>query len=230
MLINAFNKLSLASDILLVLFLVSCLVQLTFAFLEKEKYRRIEKPFCLGLLTAFTAVTLPNHPLIYIATFLGMLGDIFVILPKKPFFYMGAACFFGGFVCYALEGLVFLMNGNVPPYMIVVIVSTYVVMLFAITFLIGKRIAPNKGEMIGIGLYLAPLVTLIPIMVFLTAKGGGVMYLSLIGAIFFLTSDSLITFTKYIKKFKKYDFYVMGTYLIAQLLIVLGFTLTYLVK
>ena len=230
MIIEAFKKFSVASWILLSLFLVSCVIQLTFAFLEKEKYRRIEKPFCLGLLTAFAAVTLPNHPMIYIATFLGMLGDILVILPNKKAFYVGAFCFFSGFVLYALEGLLIFMGGNVPIYMIVVIITTYVVMVFALIFLVGLRIAKHKGEAIGIGLYLSPLFTLVVIMCFLTAKGGGVMYLSLIGTLFFLFSDCLITFTKFVKKFKRYDFYVMGSYLIAQLLIVIGYTLTYLIR
>lgn len=230
MIADAFKNMSVASYILLGLFIAACIVQLTFAFLEKEKYRRIEKPFCLALLTAFAAVTLPNHPMIYIATLCGMIGDILVILPNKKCFYVGAFCFFSGFVLYALEGLLILMGGNISVYAVVVIITTYIVMTIAIIFLLGKRITPSKGEMIGLGLYLGPLFTLVVVMVYLTVKGGGVMWLSLIGSIFFLSSDLLITFTKYVKKFKRYDFYVMGTYLIAQLLIVLGYILTYLAK
>ena len=180
------------------------------------------------MLTAFAAVTLPNHPFIYIATFLGMIGDIFVILPKKPFFYAGAASFFLGFVFYALEALIVYMSANVPLFMILVIIGTYVVMFFMFAFFVGPKIKLNRGEQIGLGLYLSPLVTLVVIMVFTAVKGGAMMYLSLIGSIFFLSSDLLITYTKYIKKFKRYDFYVMGTYLIDQFLIVIGFTLSYL--
>lgn len=225
---EAFAKLSIPSIILLALFFVAVVVQLIFAFFELEKYRRIEKPLLLALLTAFVAVTLPNHPFIYIATFLGMIGDIFVILPKKPFFYAGAASFFLGFVFYALEALIVYMSANVPLFMILVIIGTYVVMFFMFAFFVGPKIKLNRGEQIGLGLYLSPLVTLVVIMVFTSVKGGAMMYLSLIGSIFFLSSDLLITYTKYIKKFKRYDFYVMGTYLIAQFLIVIGFTLSYL--
>ena len=230
MLITAFNKLSIASIILLILFFVASIIQLFLAFTEKEKYRRIEKPFCLGLLTAFAAVTLPNHPLIYLATFLGMLGDIFVILPNKKFFYLGAFTFFMGFIFYALEGLFVLNGGDVPIFMTVVIFATYAVMVVVLGFLVGPKIADNMGEAVGIGLYLAPIFSVVTIMVFLTAKIGLLMFLSLIGILFFLASDLTITYTKFIKKFKKYDFYVMGTYLIGQVLIVLGFTLTYMIK
>lgn len=230
MLIDAFNKLNIASVILLILFGIACVIQLVFAFFELEKYRRIEKPFLLALLTAFAAVTLPDHPFIYAATFVAMLGDIFVILPNKKFFYLGAFCFFMGFLFYALEALVKYMGGSTPIYMFVVIFGTYIVMVITLGFFIGPRIADNMGESVGIGLYLAPLITLIPIMTYVTVKGGYFMFLSLIGVCFFLFSDSLITYTKFVKKFKRYDFFVMGTYLIAEFLIVMGFTLSYLAR
>ena len=230
MLIEGFKRLSIPSLVLLILFFFACVIQLVLAFAEQEKYRRIEKPLCLALLTAFAAVSLPNHPFIYIATFMGLLGDIFVILPNKKFFYLGALTFFLGFVFYALEGLIVLMDKAVPLYMILVIIATYLVMFFVFAFFIGPRLTSKRFDQIGIGLYLAPLITLVPIMSFLTAKGGGVMYLALIGIIFFLSSDLTITYTKFVKKFKRYDFYIMMTYLIGQVLIVLGFTLTYLVR
>ena len=231
MLAKAIGNLSIASIVLLSLFVVASIVQLVFAFLEKEKYRRIEKPFCLALLTAFVAVTLPNHPFIYLATFAGMLGDIFVILPNKKFFYLGAFTFFLGFVFYGIEGLSRLYANPIPYYMIIVMVATYVVMVVVFGFFIGPRITNNNmGDSVGIGLYLSPIFTLITIFSFLTSKVGYFMFLSLIGIIVFLSSDLTITYTKFIKKFKRYDFYIMGTYLIGQLLIVLGFVLTYLAK
>ncbi len=230
MLVDAFSKLSVASYILLALFIVASIIQLVFAFLEKEKYRRIEKPFCLGLLTAFVAVTLPNHPALYVATFLGMLGDIFVILPNKKFFYLGAFAFFLGFVAYALEGFIRLDPDPIPLYMIVVMAATYVVMVVVFGFFIGPKLTPNTGEDIGIGLYLSPLITLVPIFTYFTAHVQYFMFISLIGVVFFLTSDLTITYTKFIKKFKRYDFYVMGTYLIAQFLIIMGFVFTYFAK
>ena len=231
MLQEAFSKLSIASIIMLALFVVASIIQLVFAFLEKEKMRRIEKPFCLGLLTAFAAVTLPNHPFIYIATFAGMLGDIFVILPNKKFFYLGAFTFFVGFVLYGLEGLFKMWSESIPTYMIIVIAATYIVMVVALGFFVGPRITNNNmGDSIGIGLYLAPIFTLVTIFSFLTAKVGYFMFLSLIGILFFLSSDLTITYTKFIRKFKRYDFLIMGTYLIGQVLIVLGFILTYMVR
>ena len=230
MLFEAFNKLSIASVILLILFFIASIIQLIFAFLELEKYRRIEKPFLLGLLTAFAAVTLPNHPFIYIATFMGLLGDILVILPNKKCFYLGALTFFLGFVFYALEGIIFMCEGNLPIAMWVVIGVTYLVMFAMFAFFVGPRITKKRFDSIGIGLYLSPIVTLITIMTYLTSHIGYLMFLSLIGIIFFFASDLTITYTKFVKKFKRYDFYIMGSYLIGQVLIVLGFVLNYLVK
>ena len=231
MFVEGFQKLSIASIILLSLFGVACIIQLVFAFLEKEKYRRIEKPFCLALLTAFVAVTLPDHPFLYLATFVAMLGDIFVILPNKKWFYLGAFAFFLGFVLYGVDGMFRLYAKDIPTYMIIVMAATYIVMVVALGFFVGPKLTKNNmGESIGIGLYLAPIFVLITIFAFLTSKVGGLMFLSLIGICFFLFSDSTIVYTKYIKKFKRYDFYIMGTYLIAEFLIIMGFTLTYLTK
>lgn len=63
-----FENLNIASYIFLGLFAVATIIQLVFAFLEKEKYRRIEKPFPMIFLTIFIIVTFPRHPFIYIAT------------------------------------------------------------------------------------------------------------------------------------------------------------------
>lgn len=230
MLGEALNKLSIASIILLSLFIMASIIQLVFAFLEKEKYRRIEKPFCLGLLTAFAAVTFPDHPFLYIAPFLGMLGDIFVILPNKKFFYLGAFTFFLGFIFYGIEGVAYMLQGDLPLFMRVVIIAIYIVMVVVLGFLVGPRLTDNMGESVGIGLYLSPIFALTSLMVYLTAHVGYFMFLSLIGILFFLSSDLTITYTKFVKKFKRYDFYIMGTYLIGQFLIVLGFTLTYLAR
>ena len=225
---NVFSKLSIASIVLLVLFLVASIVQLVFAFLEKEKYRRIEKPFCLALLTAFAAVTLPDHPFIYIATFLGMLGDIFVILPNKKFFYLGAFTFFLGFISYAIEVLKYALDMKISISMFIVFAATYVICVVFFGFVVGPKVTSNGGDAIGIGLYLAPLFTLVMVMVYFVSQYGRFAFLSLIGILFFLSSDLTITYTKFVKKFKRYDFYIMGTYLLGQLLIVLGFVLSYL--
>jgi len=52
------------------------------------------------------------------------------------------------------------------------------------------------------------------------------MFLSLIGSIVFIISDSILVVTHFGFKFKRYDFYIMLTYLVAELLIISGFVLT----
>ena len=221
-----FENLNIASYVFLGLFILASIIQLIFAFLEKEKYRRIEKPFLLLFLSLFAVVTFPNHPFIYVATICGLLGDIFVILKPKRFLYFGALAFFLGFVFYALEALLFILNGNVSWIMWVVIGVYYAAMMIFIIFTIGKRLVHKNRDLVGLGLYLSALLTLLPILVYTTSQYGHAMFLAIIGNVFFIFSDFTIVYTKFVKKFKRYDFYVMLTYLLAQALIVLGFILS----
>lgn len=221
-----FENLNVASYVFLGLFLLASIVQLILAFLEKEKYRRIEKPFTLLFLTIFAAVTFPNHPLIYVATLLGLLGDIFVILKPRRFLYFGALAFFLGFVSYCLEALLFILKGNVSWIMWVVIGVTYSALLIFIIFFVGRKLVHKNKDVVGLGLYLSGLITTLPVMVYTTAHHGYAMFLAVIGICFFIISDFTIVYTKFVKKFPRYDFYIMLTYLLAQALIVLGFVLS----
>lgn len=221
-----FENLNIASYIFLGLFVVATIIQLIFAFLEKEKYRRIEKPFPMMFLTIFTIVTFPRHPFIYIATTYGLLGDIFVILKPRRFLYFGALAFFLGFVSYFIEAFLFVLKGEVSWIMWVVVGLTYAIMFIFIFFFVGQKLVKKNRDVVGLGLYLSALITLLPVMVYTTSQFGHVMFLAIIGQILFMSSDFTIVYTKFVKQFKRYDFFIMLTYLLAQLLIVSAFVLS----
>ena len=103
-------------------------------------------------------------------------------------------------------------------------------MLLFIGFIFGKRLTKSTFDALGIGIYLAIFFALLPLFVYMTSKQVGVMYIALIGLVIFLLSDITIVFTKFVTKFKRYDFFIMLTYLIGQSFIVLGYVLTYLIR
>ena len=64
------------------LFIISSLFNIMCGFFEKEKARRISKPFCLIFLGIAAAIALPRFFLIYCGCFLGSIGD-FLLLYKS---------------------------------------------------------------------------------------------------------------------------------------------------
>lgn len=219
------SNLSIPTYIMFGLFVATAIVQLIFAFLEKEKYRRIEKPFCLLTLAIFACVTLPTKPLIYIGALLGMIGDILVIIKDKKYFNWGVFSFFLGHLCYFTQIILMMVNKNADIYLYFIPLGCFVVFYIPLYFFL-KKFAKNFAEGLGMALYYATLFTLLPFTIIAFIICGSYMYLGIIGASFFIISDLIILYTKYFKKFKRYDFYIMFTYLIAQCLIILSLVLT----
>lgn len=211
--------------IFLGLFLVASILQLIFAFTENQKFRRREKILCMLMLGIAAIFALPNEPLIYVGAFLGMIGDLLVL--RKKTFIGGVVAFFLGHICYIVETLWRIIGfENLKPMNYVVIALTYLVVAFVMYSLCKKSKSHTKLDSIGQSLYFAILVAYIPVYVTAVAKVGSFMFLSLIGAVIFIASDSILVKTHFGKKFKRYDFYIMLTYLVAEFLLISGMALT----
>lgn len=221
----ALNKFNVGSYIFLSLFIVACAVQLVLAFLEKEHYRRLEKPLCLLTLALFALVTLPDQPFIYLGAFLGMIGDIFVIIKDRKFFNFGVFAFLLGHICYALEFSFVIFKSAFEYYHYIIIIASFVI-FYCLLALFTYKHTKNKVEIFGVGLYYGLLFTLLPLILIVYISVGSFMYFALIGIIFFIISDLIILYTKYIKKFKRYDFCIMSTYLLAQFFLIASMVLT----
>lgn len=211
--------------IFLSLFLVASILQLIFAFQENQNLRRKEKVFCMFFLGLAALFALPNHPLIYISAFLGMIGDICVL--RKKTFNFGVVAFFLGHVGFICESLYVITGAsNLKWYHQLLFVGVYLLTAFIMFMACRKAKNHSKIDKIGQALYFAILVTYIPVFIVSFLSVGSYMYLSLIGAFVFIVSDSILVITHFGFKFKRYDFYIMFTYLVAELLIISGLILT----
>lgn len=219
--VDILSNLSVGSYICFGIFVIASIIQLVFAFLEKEKYRRIEKPFCLLSLAIFALVCFPTGPLIYVGAFLGMIGDVLVIIKDKKYFAWGVLSFFFGHLCYIAQLIIFMASKNADMYLYFIPVICFVI-FYLVLFFPFKKFARHIPEQLGMALYYATLFTLLPFTIVAFISTGSYIFLGIIGASFFVISDLIILYTKYIKKFKRYDFYIMLTYLIAQALIILS--------
>lgn len=223
------SSLNIGSYIVFGIFVICAIIQLVFAFLEKEKQRRIEKPLCLLSLAVFSLVCLPAKPLIYVGALLGMIGDILVIIKDKKYFSFGVFSFFLGHLCYIGLIIILMINNNVEWFYYLIPVICFVLFYFALLFPF-KKFEKRVHMRMGMALYYATLFTLLPFMIVSYVFVGSYLFLGIIGAVFFVISDLIILYTKYIQKFKRYDFYIMLTYLLAQSLIILSFVFTIIDK
>ena len=207
------------------LFVLASIVQLVFAFTENQKFRRREKFLCLLTLGLATLFAVPNEPLLYIGAFLGMLGDILVL--RKKTFNFGALAFFFGHLCYLSEAIFFIIGTkNIGYEQYISFIVPFVIIALVIIMFCKKDAKHSTVEAIYQGVYFALLVVYVPVLTLGMSTVGSYMYLSLIGAVLFLASDTILVVTHFGYKFKRYDFYIMITYLLAELLIISGLVLT----
>lgn len=211
-------------------FLVSAL-NLVSGFFELEKLRRFSKPFCLFFLTLAAAVAVPTHPLVYIGSFCGFVGD-FLLLWKnnKKTLLGGLLAFLIGHCCYIAQMIM------IPAAAGLFTGASYGYMALYFVLLLGLLIDPiyhltrrSKIFTIGGTFYSAVLVTDGAAAILLTALGyAQFMYLAIVGDILFISSDLILANTIFNHDFPRRDFYIMLTYLAGQAFIVAALVFTLL--
>ena len=218
-------KFPIPAYIFLGLFVLASIVQLIFAFTENQKLRRREKFLCLLTLGLAAVFAFPNEPLIYVGAFLGMIGDI-LVLRSKTFKY-GTIAFLIAHLCYIFEALWKIIGfENIEYWHVIIIVATFAVIFTAMFLACKFKTKHSKTDVIAQSIYFSVQVTYIPVFALAMSKIGSFMYLCLIGACLFIISDAILVKNHFGKKWKRYDFYIMLTYLLAEVFIISGFVLT----
>ena len=154
----------------------------------------------------------------------GCLGDLFLLRPlQKHFFALGTASFFLGHVCYLVH-IYTTYAVHVRWFWIVLVCAAYAAGI-VVVYKGSRRSIPRALRPLALA-YMVMLCTL-SISVFLplvTAFTWGKLA-SFLGASFFLASDGVLCDMLFIKKAEptKQNFAVMGTYILAQVLLTMGF-------
>ncbi len=214
-----------------ILFGIFSLINILTGFFEKEKLRRISKPFCLIFLGIAAAISLPDYCLIYIGCFLGSIGDFLHLYKNnKICLVSGLSSFLLGHFCYIAQTIVYLsMHGLLEWWSSLVMIAFYLVAALAVVFPIWGLTKHSKLFTISGTLYCTTLLSVI-------ASGAlGLFFLGarwyifvMIGGIFFFASDLILTSTIFRHDFPRRDFYIMLTYLLGEAGIVFGMIFTIL--
>lgn len=211
-----------------IVFTVISLFHLVTAFLENEKWRKITKPLPLLILFLTTIFALPTHPLIYIGAFLGMMGDIFLLRNKeKKFFIIGALFFLLGHFAYISEILFVILKDHKLGPLFYILTPLIIGLIVVLTYKTAFKLAKDKHITLIGSVYMLILLLVSTISLIALLKGFiNYMYLGIIGGIFFLASDLILTQATFVKDFKRRDFYIMLPYLLGQVFIVSALVFT----
>ena len=223
------NRIPIASYIFFGLFLLTSVVHLVFCFFEMELPRKITKCFTTGFLSIACIIAIPTEPLVYLGCVFSMLGDLFLLKKHKVWpFVGGMVSFLVAHICYIAAFIALCQPLHYGYY---VFLAVYMVVFPVLFFQVAKRIVHQKKIVFGGTMYFAVL-TMDLIWAIIACCKGHLDYclLCAFGAASFLVSDIFLTKTMFQRDVKRRDFYIMATYLLAQGLIIAGFTMTLLMR
>lgn len=210
------------------LFFILSGIEIYFGFIEDEKNRKRWKVFPTLVLGLTLGIAFYNHPYVYIALLLGFIGDLLLIWEYNDIsFIAGSLCFFIGHIFYTIE-MVIDNNANFPWYFFVSLVAAWLIFLL-ILFLTLRKKLKKIYVLFGASFYFIILFINLAITIILGVNNANnYLFICSAGYVLFILSDTLLSYKLFFKEFKMDDFYIMFTYLLAQLLISIGLVLPFL--
>lgn len=190
--------------------------------LQITSLRYLTKPLLMIQLMLFVHDNLlsPLKKKLIITLLYAFLGDVFLMFSPPIFFPLGLGAFLVMQILYILLFMKELTFQKVSffDFIVLALVGVYITLFLDILWLgVGSELKlPVVIYAIALGsmaffAYLRRLYT----------KGLS-YWMVLLGAIFFVISDSLLAYNKFVETVTGNSFYVMGTYILAQLLLILG--------
>lgn len=208
--------------ILLVLYLTDVALQLYACAKNKEKLRRITKILLMPLLALlYFAASAAPQPLVLLGILFGCLGDTFLLNHHSPVgFPAGLCAFFIGHVCYII--LLVSLLPTVSIWLIALAAAVYTAGALR-TFLQLKPHLPKNLLLLCLAymVLLAGFSCIAALAAFTIGSMGAILLFC--GTLFFLASDTVLSFNTFKEEKAGGNFIVMLTYIVAQSLIALGF-------
>jgi uncharacterized membrane protein YhhN len=209
----------------IVLFILILLADLAAVYLDNEILRRSTKPLLMPLLIIYfleqTKIFISGlKPWIVLALFFSWVGDILLMFEeRKPiFFLLGLSAFFIAQVFY----IIFFHNIRMKEYIrgnalfLLIVIIYYGILISLLSPFLGNMKLPVRiyGVVISFMLMLA--------MHMMLGKNKKAGWWMMLGAILFITSDSLLAFNKFYAPFDFAPIFITLTYGLAQFFIVQG--------
>ena len=205
----------------LVVFTAAMVVQLMAQVYDWPTLSMVSKPVLMPALMAyfFFSVTKQDKVAFYVvmALFFSWLGDVFLMFQEiySIYFIIGLASFLIAHVLYVV--IFRRTNDNFKPRAFT-FATGFLLIIYGI--LLVFLLWPGLGEMkIPVVLYTGVILAMALSALFRQAEGSSLV---LVGAILFVSSDSLLALNKFSESFTGARFWIMATYILAQFLITAG--------
>jgi uncharacterized membrane protein YhhN len=193
---------------------------LVLVFFEKEDIASFIKPILVPvlLLSFYTSVKNKGNYKIIGALVFSNMGDILLIFEGRPFFILGLLSFL---LAHVLFVLIFRSRaGTIKLDFYTVVCSLFILSYY---FFFMKFLWPHLGAMrIPVLAYAFVISGMLWMALQLLRSTSSLRWHIVLGALFFVVSDSLLSIQLFYSSFELAHFYVMLTYLLAQLLLVYG--------
>lgn len=190
---------------------------------KNQVLKELTKPLLVPLIIVFYLASATQiNWFIVAALFFGFIGDLALLWgTKKIFLAIGFIAFLIGHLFYTSVFLQSIQYLKIVPTFFFIFLIPY--LLYG--YLILRLLKPNLG------------ITLVPVIVYMCAilmmsftslcriwNGFNLQFLlPFIGSLFFIASDSVLSYNSFNEPSKNYEVFIMFTYILAQILIVAGF-------
>lgn len=210
----------------LLVYLAISVLEVIFAYQEKERWRKRVKPFCLLSAGIMMAILFPTEWFLYAGCFFGMIGDIFLLYKdRKCCVLCGMVSFFLNHLFYILEiGKCLAFEGKLDSVFFISI-SIVCFILLVCSFFGTRKVLHVDYVLTAFGSFYVTILVMDCIMNMLAfLMLGGFFIFGFFGLVLFIISDSILSYSMFIKDFPRRDFYIMSTYLLAQLFFLFSMT------
>lgn len=207
-------------------FLILSAIHLIGQFLEDPMIHDVSKPFLIPALAYYfskTCIKTPLNKFVYAALFFSWLGDVLLIFAPFDalFFITGLVGFLIAQLIYAFMNINFVDDGNTKP---VLKWQAFFVAAYGMVYFIFLK--ESLGAMLLPVAFYCAVICIMGITAIgrLNRSGKETFNLVLLGALLFISSDSVIGLNRFMGPIEFAGPIVMPTYLLAQYLLVKGYT------
>jgi len=185
---------------------------------SKDKWRLITKSLLMPLLICYYIMSSIVDYKLIIALIFCFLGDVFLLSKKELYFKLGVVSFLKAHILYVV---VFLSGITLVPYYYCFLIFPFIIGFLIFFNKIGKNIVDLRLPIIVYAIIIFTM-SYSALLRFYTFSGVS-FWLPFIGSILFISSDTSLAYNMFVKKREGSTIFVMSTYVMAQILIVVGF-------
>ncbi|HBW36394.1 lysoplasmalogenase [Desulfosporosinus sp. BICA1-9] len=209
--------------LIVIVFIATFIVNLYADRNSNLKLKVLTKPLLVPLIILFYLTSAVHiNWFIVTALFFGFLGDVSLLGgSKKIFFAIGLLAFLVGHLFYTLAFLQSIQYFEVVPIWFFIALIPYILYGYAIL----RILSPNLKEMlVPVVIYMCVILMMSFTSTCRIWNGFTLQFLlPFIGSLFFIVSDSVLAYNSFNVPSENYETLIMFTYILAQVLIVVGF-------